>query len=68
MDNKDYDVIEEAYVGNDHKLWSKGSPTSNNYPSTSKIATKNTPSIAASTPKETSTEKYPQKAINNEKK
>ena len=67
MDNKDDDVMEEACVGNDYNLQSKSSPTSNNSISTSKIATKKTPSTATSTPKETSIEKSPEKEKKNEK-
>ena len=65
MDNVDDDVMEEACVGNDCNLWSKGTPTSNNSPSTLKMDTKKTPTTTTSTSKKTSTEKYSTKIKTN---
>ena len=58
MDDIDDDVMEEACVGNYYNLRSKGAPTSNNSPSTSKMDMKNTPSATTSTSKDPSIEKY----------
>ena len=63
----DDDVMDEACVGNDYNIQSKGSPTCNNTPSTLNMDTKKTTTIKTLTPKETSTEKYPGKAKTNEK-
>ena len=49
MDDIDDDVMEEACVGNDYNLQSKGAPTSNNSPSTLKMDTKKTPTATNST-------------------
>ena len=61
VDNGDYDVLEEACVGNDYNLQSKGVPKSNDSPSTLKMATKKTPTTT------TSTEIYQEKAKDNGK-
>lgn len=58
MDDIDDDVMEEACVGNYYNLQIKGSPTSNNSPSTSKMTLKKTPSATTSTSKDPSTKKY----------
>lgn len=59
--------MEEDCVGNDYNVQSKGVPTYNNSPSTSKMATKKIPTTTTSTLKETSTEKSSEKAKTNEK-
>ena len=48
MDDIDDDIMEEACVGNDYNLWSKGAPKTNDSPSTSKTVAKKTPTIAKS--------------------
>ena len=67
VDKEDDDVMEEACVGNNYILRSKGVPTSNNSPSTLKTATKKTLATTTSTSKETSTEKSFKKDKTNEK-
>ena len=66
IDNEDDDVIEEACVGNDYNLRSKGAPKSSESTSTFKMATKKTPSTIASATKVTSTKKYFEKDRVNE--
>ena len=65
MDNVDDDVMEEACVGNDYILRSKGDPTSNDSPYTPKMAMKKTPTATTYTSKETSIEKYSTKTKTN---
>ena len=67
MDNVDDDVMEEACVGNDYNLRSKGAPTSNDSPSTLKMTMKKTPTTTTSTSKETSTNKSYVKTKTNPK-
>jgi hypothetical protein len=67
MDNEDDDVMEEACVGNDYNLRSKGVPTYNNPPSILNMTTKKTHVVETYTSKETSTEKSPEKDKTNEK-
>ena len=59
--------MEESCVGHDYNLQSKGTPKSNDSPSTSKIVAKNTPTTVAFNSKETSTNKSPDKEKENEK-
>ena len=37
LDDTDDDIMEEACVGNDYNIWSKGAPKINDFPSTSKM-------------------------------
>ena len=37
LDDIDDDIIEEACVGNDYNIWSKGAPKINDFPSTTKM-------------------------------
>ena len=50
--------MEEDCVGNDQNVWSKGSPTSNNSPSNSKMDMKKNLATIASTSRDPSTKKY----------
>lgn len=67
MDNVDDDVMEEACVGDDYNLRSKGDPTSNNSPSILRMSMKKTHAATNLTSKETSTEKYLVKTKTNMK-
>ena len=61
ISDDDYDdIMEEACVGNDNNLRSKGAPKSNGSPSTIKTNTRKNTTVA-STSKQKSTEKYPEK-------
>jgi hypothetical protein len=48
MDDIDDDIMEEACVGNDYNLRSKGAPKTNDCPSTSKTLEKMTPTVETS--------------------
>ena len=52
VDNKDDDAMEEAWVGNDYNIQSKGVSTSNNSPSTSNMDMEKTHAIVASRSKD----------------
>ena len=67
MEDIDDDVMEELCVGNDYNIQGKGDPTPNNYSFSLNPTTKKSLVVAASTSKETSTEKYLDKAKANEK-
>ena len=58
--------MEEACVGNDYNLCSKGALKLDDSPSTMKTDTKNN-TMVASTSKQTSTDKSPEKEKENEK-
>lgn len=60
-DDDDDDIMEEACLGNDYNIRSKGARKSNESTSTSKTNTKN------STSKQTSTDKSPEKEKQKEK-
>ena len=49
VDNGDDDLLEEACVGNDYNLWSKGAPKYDDSPSTAKMVMRKTPDAATST-------------------
>ena len=55
VDDEDDDIMEEACIGNDYNIRSKGAPKTNDTPSTSKTNNKNYSS------KQASTDKYPKK-------
>ena len=59
IDNDDDDIMEEACVGHDYNLCSKGTPKSNDSPFASKTVAKRNSTIVAS--KETLTNKFPKK-------
>jgi hypothetical protein len=59
-DDDDDDIMEEACVGNDYNIQSKGAPKSNDSPSTMKTDI-NKNATEASTSKHTSTDKYNEK-------
>ena len=58
----DDDNMEEACVGHDYNLHSKGSPNSNDSPSTMKTNTNKTTTTTTFTSKQTSTDKSPKKS------
>lgn len=63
----DDDIMEEACVGHDYNIHSKGNPKSNDSPSTFMKSAKKTPTTLASTSKETSTSKSHEKEKEKEK-
>ena len=58
MDDIDHDVMEEACVGNDYNLRSKGVIKSNDSPSSLKMDAKNTPDATKYTRKSQEKDKY----------
>ena len=61
VDDEDDDIMEEACIGNDYNLQSKGSPQMNDSPSTSKTNNKSPTSKQASTHKSLEKEKEKEK-------
>ena len=66
-DDDDDDIMEEACLGNDYNICSKGPPTQNELPSTSKTNTKNSASKQTSTDKSLEKEKQKEKEKEREK-
>ena len=67
VDNDDDDIMEEACVGHDYNLHSRGTPKSNDSPYTVKTIAKKNPTKVASTYRETSIDKSNEKEKENDK-
>ena len=67
FNDDDDDIMEEACVGHDYNLRSKGTPKSNDSPPAIKTSANKTTTKMPPTSKQTSTDKYPEKEKEKEK-